>query len=81
MHIEMTATDAAKKFGTYMNTALRRPVVIKKNNKGVLVTLTPQAMEDIIDCALAEQAMSEPRATAAEVAAVYKKLDDYAAQH
>ena len=81
MATQISATEASKKFGNFINTALQWPVAITKNNKTVLVTITPKYLEDLIDGALADQAMTEGVASAHDVAKLYQKLDDYAAQN
>jgi PHD/YefM family antitoxin component YafN of YafNO toxin-antitoxin module len=55
----ISATEASKNFGSFINTALQHPVTITKNNKKVLITITPQYLEDLIDGALSDQAMND----------------------
>jgi len=44
----MTATDAMRQFGSYLDAAQREPVMITKKNRPVAVTLSIQDAEELL---------------------------------
>lgn len=73
---EITATQAAKSFGGYVTSALQWPIAIKKNNKTVLVTLTPEYLRDMIDAAVADRALAEWIAKEKDVQKMFSKINN-----
>lgn len=69
-----TATQINKTPWLYIDTALRGPVKIMKNNRNILITMTPQDLEDLIDWSLASLAIKEWIASDQDVENLYKKI-------
>jgi hypothetical protein len=55
----ITATQINKWVWRYIDAALRSPVKIKRNGRDILITLTPQDLEDMIDGALASSVLKQ----------------------
>ena len=73
---EITATEAAKWFWSFVNSALQWPIAIKKNNKTVLVTLTPDCLRDLIDLAIADRNLAEWIAKEKDVRNMFSRIED-----
>lgn len=57
--ITMPSVEAQNNFGRLIDTAIREPVTITRRGRPVVYVLTQQAIQDMVDGILAEQAELE----------------------